>query len=67
MQAVEAFFQGVTVQQFKYPNRVADAVTYMGALNQAFASQDTCSFPLPEEEFPFAAEYEYEPPEEEEE
>ena len=66
MQEVKGFFQGVTVQQFRFPLRVADAITYMGDLNEAFLSPDACAFPLPEEEFPFAAAYEYEPPEEEE-
>lgn len=66
-QAVKGFFQGVTEGNFKYPLRVADAITYMGDLNEAVTSDNVCTFPIPEDEFTFAAEYEYEPPEEEDE
>jgi hypothetical protein len=67
MQEVKAFFQDVTEHNFKYPQRVVDAVTYMGDLSETFASGDVCAFPLPANEFPYAAGFEYDPPEEEEE
>lgn len=67
MQAAKGFFQGVTEGNSRFPLRVADAITYMGDLNDAFASEDVCAFTPPGDEFAFAAEYEYEFPEEEEE
>jgi hypothetical protein len=63
MQAVKAFFQGTTEENYQHPLRVADAITYMGDLNQAFISDNTCKFPAPVDEFGFAANYEYMPPE----
>jgi len=63
-QATQAFFQGTLEGNFRYPLRVADAITYMDSLNAQIGS-GTCAPPDPAV-FPIADDFEYEAPEEEE-
>lgn len=60
VQATKAFFQGALEKNFKYPNRVADAIEYMNTLNA-----DQCATAPAVSVYPFATDFEYQEPEEE--
>lgn len=65
MQDAKGFFQGVSERNVRYPLRVADAISYMGDINDAFAAGTPCQFPPVAEAYAFSTgpNYDFEEPE----
>ena len=69
MQDARGFFQEITVENYKYPLRIGDAISYMGNLSNTLASPMPCAIPPVSEVFPISlkSEFDFEEEEEEEE
>lgn len=61
VQATQAFFGGILENNFRYPLRIADAITYMDSLN-AGITDGTCA-PPNVADFAIADDFTYEAPE----
>lgn len=67
VQDARGFFQETTEENYKYPLRIADAISYMGNLSTSLASPMPCSITPVSEAFPISLQPEFDFEEEEEE